>query len=249
MARARTKRGTARSTRRSTRRSRGRGLGRGLVVGVLLLAAVGLFYLWHQARSWRPDEALWPDQGALVGAGDGPVDFETLKGLGASFVYIEASRGPGGKDPLFSRNLAAAREAGLQVGAVHGFDPCHRADEQSANFLTMVPRQPDLLPPAIAMSGDASACAAKVRDAAVQSELITLVNQIEIHTGSPVVLAPNEAFEKRYGVTARIERALWLTRDWIEPEYGARPWRIWTANSTYDTDAADRPLRWLVVRP
>lgn len=245
MARSGLRRGKARGRQRSTRRS----LGRMALVIVLLLAAAGLFYVWHQARSWRPDEALWPDQGALIGAEDGVVDFATLKGLGAEFVYIEASSGPAGKDPLFSRNLAAAREAGLQVGAVHTFDPCHRADQQSANFLTMVPRAPDLLPPAISMAGDASLCPAKVRDAAVQSELITLVNQIEIHTGSPVVLAPDEAFEKRYGASARIERALWLRRDWLEPEYGARPWRIWTANSTFATDAADAPLRWLVVRP
>ncbi|WP_394270929.1 glycoside hydrolase family 25 protein [Qipengyuania sp.] len=246
MAAAGSRHGSGRCKRRSSRKG---GLRRGVVGAFVLLAAAGAFYLWNEARSWRPDEALWPDQGAVVGAGDGTVDFATLKGLGASFVYIEASRGASGKDPMFSRNLAAAREAGLMVGAVHAFDPCRRADEQSANFLTMVPREADLLPPAISMTGDAAHCPRRVRDAAVQSELITLVNQIEIHTGSPVVLAPDAVFEARYGVTGRIERALWLDRDWLEPDYGARPWRMWTANGAFDTAAGDAPLRWLVVRP
>lgn len=220
-----------------------------VALGIAVLAAAGLAFAWHEARSWRPDEALWPDQGALIGAQDGSVDFATLSGLGAGFVYIEASSGGSGKDAHFSRNLDAARAAGLQVGAVHDFDPCLAADPQSANFLTMVPRDGDLLPPAIRMIRDASHCPAKVRDAAVQSELITLVNQIEMHSGTPVVLAPSKAFEQRYGITGRIERALWLQRDWLEPAYGARPWRMWTANGAYDTEAADEPLRWLVVRP
>ena len=216
---------------------------------IAVIAAAGLAFAWFEARSWRPDEALWPDQGALIGAHDGPVDFATLRGLGAGFVYLEASVGGSGKDARFSRNLDAARAAGLQVGAVHEFDPCLEADPQSANFLTMVPRDGDLLPPAIRMTRDAAQCPAKVRDAAVQSELITLVNQIEMHAGTSVVLAPSKAFEQRYGITGRIERALWLQRDWLEPAYGARPWRMWTANGAYDTAAAEEPLRWLVVRP
>ncbi|WP_279350657.1 glycoside hydrolase family 25 protein [Erythrobacter litoralis] len=217
---------------------------------VLLLAAIVIIAVaWYKSREWRPDESLWPDQGALIGASDGTVDFETLKGLGASFVYLQASAGAGQKDANFGRNLDAARAAGLQVGAVHEFDPCLRADEQSANFLTMVPREAELLPPAIRMARDTASCPNSIRDAAVQSELITLVNQIEMHTGSPVVLAPSRTFEQRFGIGSRIERALWLERDYLEPEYGARPWRMWTANSTYDTAAADKPLRWLVVRP
>lgn len=218
-------------------------------LAVLIIAGAELAYAWFEARGWRPDESLWPDQGALIGASDGTVDFATLHGLGAGFVYLEASTGETGKDARFSSNLEAARAAGLQVGAVHDFDPCERADRQSANFLTMVPRAGDLLPPAIRMKADTAHCRTNVRDAAVQSELITLVNQIEMHTGAPVILAPSEAFEARYGVTGRLERALWLERDKLQPDYGARPWRMWTANSAYATAAAEDPLRWVVVRP
>ena len=227
--------------------------GRGWVVklGLLLLVigAAAAIWKWNEDRDWRPSEEEFPDQGALVGEDDEAVDFEVLEGLGASFVYLEASKGARDKDADFSDNLAMAREAGLQVGAVHEFDPCVTADGQSANFVTIVPRDGQLLPPAIRLERTADECPERVSDAAVQSELLTLVNQIEAHTGSPVILSPSESFEERYRPAARLERALWLEGDLDQPDYAGRPWTIWTANATHRSEAAATPLRWLVVRP
>lgn len=242
MARARKRRSGKRAGKRSGWRSR-------LAAFVLLLALGSALYAWWQARHWRPDEALWPDQGALIGASDGAVSFDTIEGLGAKFVYLEASDGAESRDARFPENLAAARAAGLQVGAVHRFDPCIPADGQSANFVTGVPRDDALLPPAILLDRLADDCPEPVRDAAVQSELMTLVNQIESHAGKPAILAPSADFEEKYGVARRIDRHLWLARDWIEPEYAGRPWLLWTANHALQTVAADDPLRWVVVRP
>ncbi|WP_421989775.1 glycoside hydrolase family 25 protein [Qipengyuania sp.] len=216
---------------------------------LLVIALIGAAYAWHEGRDWRPDEELWPDQGALVGAVDGAVDFGTIAGLGAQFVYLEASDGAGLTDVAFAQNFARARAAGLAVGAAHRFDPCDVADGQSANFVTMVPRDPDLLPPAILLETTAAACPARVSDAAVQSELTTLVNQIEAHAGKPAILAPVEEFEEAYAPSRRFERQLWLTRSWFEPDYATRPWLMWTANRWYQTEAAQEPLRWVVVRP
>ena len=158
--------------RRSPRRSRGFSAAGKAWLVALLVAAIAAGYAWYEARSWRPDESAWPDQGALVSAGDGAVDFDTLAGLGARFVYLEASDGAGRGDIAFAQNFARARNAGLAVGAAHRFDPCTVADGQSANFVTMVPRDGDLLPPAILLETTAEDCPARVSDAAVQSELI-----------------------------------------------------------------------------
>lgn len=216
---------------------------------LLAIAAVAAAYAWNEGRNWRPDEALWPDQGAIVGAQDGAVDFGTIAGLGAQFVYLEASDGGGRKDVAFAQNFARARAAGLEVGAAHRFDPCAVADGQSANFVTMVPRDGGLLPPALLLEETAADCPTRVSDAAVQSELMTLVNQIEAHAGKPVILAPAEDFEEAYGTSRRFDRQLWLTRSWFEPEYAARPWLMWTANRWFRTEAAQKPLRWVVVQP
>ena len=60
-------------------------------------------------------------------------------------------------------------------------------------------------------------------------------------------LAPG--FEERYHIAARIERNLWLERDWLQPDYAGRPWTLWTANSQLRTAASDLPLRWVVLQP
>jgi lysozyme len=236
---------------RKRRKSGGqrRGWTRALLVLLLLggLAAAGWWY-WT-SRHWRPSESRYPEQGVLVGEGDGTVHFDVIKGLGGDFAYLEASRGGKGRDKAFAANLAAARAAGLQVGAVHVFDPCVPADAQSANFIVVVPREKSLLPPAILMEDDAGFCPTPVSEAAIQSELMTLVNQIEAHSGKPVILAPNAEFERKYRVGGRIERNLWLTRELAEPTYAGRPWTLWTANAHLHTDAAEAPLRWVVARP
>lgn len=216
---------------------------------VALAVASALGWWWWQGRTWRPSEELYPVQGALVGEGDGAVRFDIVKGLGGSFVYLEASRGAGGRDRAFIANLSRAREAGLMAGAAHVFDPCAPADTQAANFVIAVPRDRKLLPPAILLDQDAEFCPEPVSEAAIQSELMTLVNQIEAHTGQPVILAPSAAFEGRYRVGGRIERKLWLARDRAEPTYAGRPWTLWTANDGLRTQAADDPLRWVVAQP
>lgn len=241
----------AKSKRRPRARRTGERVGvrMRIAAALLLIALAAGVYAWWKGQHWRPDETRWAEQGALVGENDGTVDFTTLKGLGAGFVYLEASRGAATRDARFSANLAAARAAGLQVGALHRFDPCVPADGQSANFVTSVPRDADLLPPAIAMDRLATDCPTRVSDAAVQSELMTLVNQIEMHSGKPAILAASAQFEEEYEIARRIDRNLWLTRSWFEPAYAGRPWLIWTANENLRTEAADEPLRWLVVRP
>ena len=220
-----------------------------LLALLLLLAMLGGGYLWWRGLYWTPDASVYPDQGALVDETAPDTNFRTLRALGASFVYLAASDGGNGKDASFARHFELAREAHMQVGVVHRFDPCATADVQSANFVTMVPRSADLLPPAIELTRTAEDCPRRTSEAAVESELLTLINQIEIHTGRPVLLKPSRAFERTYGIASRIERNLWLTQSWAEPDYGGRPWLLWTANTRFNSKASEHQIGWVVVQP
>lgn len=231
---------------------RGRGKTRWLWHALAMLALVALVgggWLWWNLRQWRPLETEYPDQGAEIDAADGNVNFRTIAAIGGSFAYLDASGGESGKDGAFARNLSRARAAGLQVGAVHHFDPCLKADGQSANFVTMVPRSADMLPPAIALAGTAENCPTPVSEAAVESELMTFINQVERHSGKPVILKVYPEFEAAYGVSSKLERQLWLVRTRFEPSYAVRPWMLWSANEGLVTEAASEPLEWVVVRP
>lgn len=231
-------------------RSAPRQLGRqrwlaGVGLVLLLLAGAG----WWEARTWKPSRDEYPVQGVWVDAGDGAVNFTSLKREGADFAYLTDGSGGSQRDPAFAEGLAAARAAKLQVGAVHVYDPCSSADTQAANFVTTVPRDAKLLPPAIALDIDDKACRAPPDAAALDSELTTFLNQIERHTGKPALLLLSRAFEKRYHLAVRIDRNLWLEGDFLSPSYAGRPWVMWTATDRLRTDAADHALRWVVVRP
>ena len=214
---------------------------------VLLLGLIAFAWGWWQLHHWRPGRADFPVQGIEVGSEDGLVNWKAAKAIGAGFAYLDASASAFARDPAFGKNLEDARAARLQVGAVHTYDPCQPAEKQAANFVTVVPRDAGLLPPAVDLDLLADACPVKVSDAAVTSELMTFLNQIETHTGKPTILKISRTFEKRYHLAAKIDRNLWLVRDRFAPDYAGRPWMLWTANSKLDSAASDEPLRWVVV--
>ena len=220
-----------------------------------LLGALGLAALiaggagWWHLQHWQPDRKIFAMQGVEIGAEDGEVDWKAIKAIGADFAYLDASASAFARDPQFARNLEEARAARLRVGAVHRYDPCQPAERQAANFVTMVPRDAVLLPPAVELDRTADDCPVKTGDAKVESELTTFLNEVEAHTARPALLKVSARFEKRYAISAAVDRNLWLMRDRFEPDYAGRPWTLWTANRRLATEAGSEPLRWVVVQP
>jgi lysozyme len=234
----------ARKGRKGARGGRARRWGLRLVALAVLFGLAFAGWLWWDMRSWRPDEARYPEQGALLPAGGGGVRFETLKAIGAQFVYLPLAGAGAG----FAGDQARARAAGLKVGVMLAFDPCQPADTQSGTFAQMVPRDSALLPAAIALGALGDSCTPKVSDAAVESELMTLINQIEMHSGTPVILKLAPAFQERHRTATTLARDLWLTRDRALPDYAGRPWLLWSANSALVSEAAEEPIEWVVVQ-
>ena len=135
---------------------------------------------------------------------------------------------------------------------------CHRGSSDLDTFSrqafnpdsrTALTRDDGLLPPAISLDKLADGCSDPVSEAAVESELTTFLNQVEGHVGKPAVLKVAPGFEDRYHIAERVERNLWLERDWFQPDYAGRPWTLWTANSSLHTEAGPEPVRWVVLQP
>ena len=215
---------------------------------VLLLTVLAGAWGWWAMRHWQPPRAQWPVQGVEIASADGDIDWVALKAIGADFAYLDASAGATSRDAAFVENLDAARAAGLTLGALHHYDPCQPADRQAANFVTVVPRDARMLPPAVDLDALADNCPARVSDAAVVSELMTFLNQIETHTGKAAILKISPTFERHYHIARAIDRNLWLQRDWMSPDYAGQPFALWTANSALMTAASAQPLRWVVVQ-
>ena len=219
-----------------------------LIALIVLVAAGFAAWLWWDMRSWRPDVALYPEQGAVIVSGASGTKFETLRAIGAEFAYLELAGAGGAPDPGFASRLSSARASGLKIGVIQPFDPCLQADAQSSRFTRMVPRDDTLLPPAISLTRTANDCQPAVSDAAVESELMTLVNQIEMHAGKPVILRVDRQFEARHNTAKSTERDLWLIRDRARPDYGGRPWLLWSANTQLVSEASSEGIEWVVVQ-
>src|SRR5690606_41262795 len=134
---------------------------------VLLAALAGAGWAWWTAQHWAPPRSTFPVQGALVGAAEGAADFTALRAIGADFVYLEASQGARDRDAHFAKNLRRVRDTGLQLGVVRAYDPCVPAARQGAKFVTTVPRDGALLPPAVALARPAPGVAGAVTRAGV----------------------------------------------------------------------------------
>jgi len=215
-------------------------------IAVLLLLAAGIA-LWWAAR-WTPDRTPYPTQGVTIDAGNGDVHWGSIKAAGADFAYVMATDGTGDIDPAFARNMAAAREAGVQTGAIHRYSLCKLATDQAANFIRHVPRRTDALPPVVWLDYD-DRCPDRPTRALLLSELATFLAQIEAHMGKRSLIAPGPAFESDYQVTQGIARTTWLRRDFFEPDYGAHPWAMWQANDYIRLSGADGTIGWNVLRP
>jgi len=237
------------SSRRKPAKVRGVVLAQ-VAAGLALLAVAGGGWMWWTLRHWQPTRLAYPTQGVEVGVDDGEVDWTAIKATGADFAYVDASDGVASRDTAVVANLDGVRAAHLPWGALHKYDPCQTADKQAANFVTVVPRDPRMLPPAVELDRLADACPTPVNDAAVLSELMVFLNQIETHTGKPAILKLGSGFEARYHVAQALKtRNLWLVGDRIVPDYAGRPWAMWTANGALMSPAVEHTLRWVVVQP
>ena len=215
--------------------------------GLLLVVLLVGIALWWAAR-WTPNRDLFPTQGVTISADNGEVHWGSIKAAGADFAYVAATDGTDGLDPMFTRNLAHARNVGVQVGAFHRYSLCQLATDQAANFIRHVPRRADALPAVVWLDYD-DRCPDRPTRALLLSELATFLAQIEAHTGKPSLIAPGPSFEADYKVTEGIARTTWLRRDFFEPDYGAHPWAMWQANDYIRLTGAGGTVGWNVLRP
>ena len=113
---------------------------RTLLVAVLGMAGAGLVALgWWRDSS--PALERFPVWGLDVSHHQGVIDWARVtEDRRLRFVFIKATEGGDFRDRRFAENWAAAKRAGLRVGAYHFFTFCTAPELQAQNFLAVVPR-------------------------------------------------------------------------------------------------------------
>lgn len=222
------------------------GLGR-LVSGVAIFAAIFLVGWWF-VTGWHPSRTRYVFQGVDVGQEQGEIRWPTIAAGGADFAYVRATMGTDGRDSRFASNWADVDAAGMRRGAVHVWSFCRPAADQANNFNTTVPRVDNALPAAVAIDF-APDCTARPDRATLLDELKRFATMVEAHTGTPILLKVAAPVESEYEISAGIDRPVWSMRNFLPPNYAARPWRMWQASDMRRIDGIDGPVHWDVVAP
>ena len=126
---------------------------RALVAAAVVLVAIG--GAWALLQTGPPAPVLskfpaaFPLRGIDVSHHNGVIDWPRVAQSGVTFVYVKASEGGDRADVRFASNIAAARSAGLRVGAYHFFTFCRAGEDQAKQFLSLVKVETGDLPPAV----------------------------------------------------------------------------------------------------
>lgn len=219
-----------------------------ILAAVAVALAVIAAGTWWLAGRWMPPRARFAVQGIDVSEANGAIDWPMVKARDVDFAYARATAGAETRDVRFPDYWAGIAEAGMRRGAIHVFSLCAPAADQAGAFAAVVPRDPDALPAAIDLDFHDD-CPARPARAVVLDEVRRTASTIETHSGKPVVLLVSPEFEGAYRMSEAIPRPIWVTGGYFEPDYAARPWRMWRSSTVRRVDGIEGPVNWDVVAP
>lgn len=111
------------------------------------------------------------------------------------FIYIKSTEGKSFKDSEFKNNWIGTKKVGILRGAYHVFRPEISGKTQSKNFIDVVPKEKNSLPPAVDL---VSLYEVDIKDKnKVQKEIKILLNALENYYGKkPILYVSRDMFNK-----------------------------------------------------
>jgi lysozyme len=192
-----------------------------VLVVTAIVAAVGWFEV---VPRYRPDLRAGERYGIDVSNHQGKIDWAEVASDEVSYVYMKATEGDDFVDKRFAENWSGAASAGLTRGAYHFFTLCSSGAAQAANFLRVLPNDPDALAPAVDL--EYSGCSQRPDSAALQRELGIFIQAVEKAVGKEVILYALPSFTKRYPIADTfVGRDRWVRRLFRRP--AADGWAVW----------------------
>ncbi len=193
----------------------------GAGAAILILALAAWLYLKGIYRFSYPDALVYPVRGIDVSHHQRAIDWRRVAAQNIRFVYLKASEGGDWTDPTFTANLAAARSAGLAVGAYHYFTLCASGPVQARNFIATAPDRHLLdLPPAIDLEYVGN-CAARPDHGRLTRELRAFIAIVTAHYGKTPVIYSTQTFFEDYLDSDPAFRAYPL---WVRNLFGEGGW-------------------------
>jgi lysozyme len=188
---------------------------------------------------YRPALKAGEKFGIDVSNHQGDIDWnQVAAGGGVKFAYIKATEGNDFLDRRFATNWTKAGTAGVSRGAYHFFTLCSGGAEQARNFLSVLPADPNALPPAVDL--EFSSCTQRPDNATVQRELHIFIDEVEHAVRRPVVVYSVPAFEKVYPIEPSLQRERWQRRLFRRPSSDG--WTIWQVSDRARVTGVSGPV-------
>lgn len=194
---------------------------------VIAVIVVLLFY--HGVLLFNnPSSSKYPVRGVDVSSYQGEIDWTVLCHQGIQFAFIKATEGSSFVDPNFADNYQAAQKTSLRIGAYHFFSFDSPGRTQAENFISVVSKIDDMLPPVVDFEfyGDKEA---NLPDAEVtRMELDRLLEELEAYYGmQPIIYAT----EKSYALYLSGHYAsydIWIRNVFTKPKpLNNQTWTFW----------------------
>jgi lysozyme len=190
-----------------------------LALGVLLTL---LFFgiIWFN----NPGRDDFPVQGIDVSNHQGRIDWEKVKSDRVDFVYIKATEGGNFVDQSFNYNWSEARKREIRVGAYHFFTLCKSGEEQAMNFISIVPKAENSLPPAIDLEFIGN-CSSRPDLIDFNSQIRIFYDIVKNHYNTQPVIYTTYDFNNRYDLS-HYRKYLWIRDIFMKPDENYA-WTFW----------------------
>jgi lysozyme len=166
----------------------------------------------------------------------GNIDWEQVKDSGVSFAFIKATEGGDRVDSKFAYNWAAAKAAGVPRGAYHFVYWCRQPHEEIGNFASVVPNEPDALPPVLDVEATPTSgtCKRTLYREEVLRDMKAMLVEMERHYGKrPIIYSSVDFYQAILHSDALSEYPIWVRSTKYHPQvrYGDRKWTFWQYRS------------------
>ena len=129
-------------------------------------------------------------QGIDISHYQGNINWKKINTSKIKFIIIKSTEGKNVQDNKFKRNWSESRKRNFIVGAYHRFTLKSSGKSQSKNFISMVPKSNNSMPPLIDIE---NINISKVKDKTIFiKELKILENELHKHYGKKPIIYLNE---------------------------------------------------------
>lgn len=156
----------------------------------------------------------------------GRIDWPVVAGSGVVFAYLKASEGGDFVDDSFAANWAAAKAAGLAVGAYHFYRQCKGGAEQAANFLRLLPPEAGQLPPVIDAE-HMGPCPDGTPAMDPATEIGVFLDVVAARTGCRPILYVTPEFDTTYLRGRLQDERFWVRSIFVPPYIRQANWVFW----------------------